>query len=682
MADDHLTFQSFLTALKAELEFKGKYEDVIKNFHSEKPVSEMFKYFWSLEEAHSNLGFSLVPSFKSEEKADSLRAEGNKFYQNNILDKALDFYNFSIMVAPHPDIKCSEFENNNVSKSDNNNNQKSKSLALGFANRSAVLFELDQFEKCIGDIDLALKYGYPQDQQSKLAERKSKCLISLNKQKDAQSLLESTITTLADVNLDKKKKEATRSRLSKLLQECQQGTTKKPQKSESSAKSFEHIFSFQNRVAPQLSKENPNMPGASNKVQMKYTKEKGRFLVTDRTVMPGELLLVEKSYASCPYVKPEVLSTHCCNCLVRCNNPLPCPNCAMAVFCSDKCRTTGWKGFHCIECPSLSTLAVLNLGQNFCTLLYRMIAQTPYAHLRDLLNNCEKENNQVNSEMKGFNNKGIFDTSEFASVFSLVGNIEHRSPDDLLKRASLAYVLLQLLIQSKSYFLDPSGESFSPDDKEILLLGSLLMSLVMKMPCNSMVISEFNVNIANKRECNNEDIGAGMFPLSCLMNHSCNPSASHHSYGTYKATYASKYLPEGSEITISYGYHYANDEMTVRKSQLKSAYFFDCQCEACKDEWPMLSNLSLKPSLKNSNSMKQSEMKKLWMQFQMAKENFVKSYENIAEGQVGKSEIKSCSDLVVFLDKNVTVPCRMYYETQEALKHCLERGTPCTFVSK
>merc|ERR1712061_679216 len=95
-----------------------------------------------------------------------------------------------------------------------------KTLALGFANRSAVLLEVEQYGKCMNDIDLAIKFGYPKEQQSKLAERKAKCLMALHRQKDAEVLLKSAIDDLANTKIDDKKKQTFKDALNQLIQQC------------------------------------------------------------------------------------------------------------------------------------------------------------------------------------------------------------------------------------------------------------------------------------------------------------------------------------------------------------------------------------------------------------------------------------------------------------------------------
>lgn len=80
---------------------------------------------------------------KSAAQSTRLRNEGNKLYQKDRHLEALDTYTCSILNAP---VDCSGNE-----------------LSLALANRSAVLFKLRKYPKCLEDIQQALSYGYPME---------------------------------------------------------------------------------------------------------------------------------------------------------------------------------------------------------------------------------------------------------------------------------------------------------------------------------------------------------------------------------------------------------------------------------------------------------------------------------------------------------------------------------------
>lgn len=50
-----------------------------------------------------------------------------------------------------------------------------EALALCYANRSAALRKLCQYEDCLRDIARAARFGYPKENMYKLWERKAKC---------------------------------------------------------------------------------------------------------------------------------------------------------------------------------------------------------------------------------------------------------------------------------------------------------------------------------------------------------------------------------------------------------------------------------------------------------------------------------------------------------------------------
>ena len=130
----------------------------VKIESTENNLISVFDYLWNDNQVHKILNIDSEEqqiSSKNEQKSTHFKSEGNRFYQEKNFTKALLSYNFAILTAP---LKSHE----NV-------------LAFSFANRSAVLYELGQYEFAIEDIDRAIKYGYPNDKRDKLTERKVKC---------------------------------------------------------------------------------------------------------------------------------------------------------------------------------------------------------------------------------------------------------------------------------------------------------------------------------------------------------------------------------------------------------------------------------------------------------------------------------------------------------------------------
>jgi tetratricopeptide (TPR) repeat protein len=112
---------------------------------------------------------------KDRTESQRLRNLGNQVYQKNKLHEALDSYNQSICLAPHPP-PPNAFLMHPVESHDEETHEE---LALGYANRSAVLFQLKEYELCIRDITRAFDNSYPNNLMYKLFERKARCLKAL-----------------------------------------------------------------------------------------------------------------------------------------------------------------------------------------------------------------------------------------------------------------------------------------------------------------------------------------------------------------------------------------------------------------------------------------------------------------------------------------------------------------------
>lgn len=90
---------------------------------------------------------------KCNEKAVIFRNEGNKFYAQKMFYEALRKYNESLCLAT----------------------PESENIGLAYANRSAVYFELKRPDRCLANIQLAMKNHYPEENVEVLKKREEKC---------------------------------------------------------------------------------------------------------------------------------------------------------------------------------------------------------------------------------------------------------------------------------------------------------------------------------------------------------------------------------------------------------------------------------------------------------------------------------------------------------------------------
>ncbi len=79
----------------------------------------------------------------------------------------------------------------------------------------------------------------------------------------------------------------------------------------------------------------------------------------------------------------------------------------------------------------------------------------------------------------------------------------------------------------------------------------------------------------------------GIYPTICLINHSCLPNA-HNSWNSDtkgETIHAIRHINAGEEITISYDKGGPSDS---RRTHLKDAFEFDCNCSVCSLPLPEL----------------------------------------------------------------------------------------------
>ena len=67
---------------------------------------------------------------------------------------------------------------------------------------------------------------------------------------------------------------------------------------------------------------------------------------------------------------------------------------------------------------------------------------------------------------------------------------------------------------------------------------------------------------------------------------------------------AKRSIKKGEEITNNYGVHHNNMALDFRKNALKNGYKFDCLCDACQGDFPLLKKVeSGYPSKKVSKEL-------------------------------------------------------------------------------
>ncbi|XP_066982343.1 serine-rich adhesin for platelets-like [Macrobrachium rosenbergii] len=182
--------RSMLRRLK---ETPGRFDFVRQNINGQKSFRELFTFIYDLQESHEYLKPTFLRSEKSSKIANDYWESGNYYYKRGEFERAMECYNLSLVLAPHPFLKEDptmhyghdedlfvperiEPHRYNAAESCN---EDSTALAMAYANRSAVFYKIGLYERCLRDIRLALQNDYPLEFKDVLEKRKKNCLKAL-----------------------------------------------------------------------------------------------------------------------------------------------------------------------------------------------------------------------------------------------------------------------------------------------------------------------------------------------------------------------------------------------------------------------------------------------------------------------------------------------------------------------
>lgn len=222
---------------------------------------------------------------KSNKKAAEVRQVGNRLFLAKDFKEALEKYNESICWA----------EGN------------SEDLGIGYANRSAIYYDMGEYELSLHNIDLAKKRSYPQRLMPKLLARELNC------------------------------KEKIANGHSKCAERCL-------------------------KLAMNV-EANPKRPFMAAGIEQKELPDYGRSMVAERAFKAGDVILQEQAMLAS--ISPELKFKNCNHCSIEnFHSLIPCPNCVSVMYCSEECLEKGLKSSHRFECGITEKLHHISYGSS------------------------------------------------------------------------------------------------------------------------------------------------------------------------------------------------------------------------------------------------------------------------------------------------------------------------------
>jgi SET and MYND domain-containing protein 4 len=491
-----------------------------------------------------NRKYSINKSNKNQEISKKFRLEGNDYFKKKYDQIAFDKYTLSIIYAPID----------------------SDEIILALSNRSAVFFELKLYEYCLDDLNeiKILNNGYYlESNKLKLLFREACCWYYLNNI-DKYNCIFNYFKSLEEP-LDEYHR-----KLNKIINQ-----------------NIDLVISTENNDnidALKIDQPNPLYPSMINLIDIKMTKEQGRFCVVkpDRDIQAGEILFIEKPY--CAILLPEFADCYCDHCFKLIANDTnflylniyTCDYCTNALFCSKQCKIVSLAASHKYECKNIKNI-LQDLGISH--LAYKIIASTNIDNLRRhaaISLNDDNEQEIIETYTRSLKIESNFTTNGYSSVFYLISNSNQAHIND-----SFSYSLTAILLAN--YFVN-CNKSLNKSD--IRIIGSLILRHIKQIICNAHAITQILSKDDKYKETSDSNqikYATAIYPCVSLMNHSCDPNVicSFKANSNEIVIKATRLIPKNNQVLNCYGPHYLKMPRLMRIQSLEQQYHFKCNCHYC-----------------------------------------------------------------------------------------------------
>lgn len=626
------TINSAFNKVTSKLKAEAKIAEISEKFSKLKTDKDRVGFVLELEAVQEFICPTAVKQEKSVDHSLSFKSTGNTAYFAHEYRDAVQLYTDSIAWAPKEDAE--------------------KALSLAYGNRSAALFQLRKYEACVRDIDRALDEGYPERLQHKVLHRKAQCFMKMGDFERAEKLLQEETRALELSDLNDKKKQSALSEIKKLIRDCH-GKVKEP--ADDVPPSVEDTLRPL-QVCPELHDRHEKYLSLSSACDVGYTPEEGRYIVAKREISPGEVILVEKPFAS--VLLRSNYSYHCHHCLTFTMDAIPCDVCPDARFCSVSCKKVAMETYHPRECSILSTLHHSQVNKFGCLAL-RAVTSQSFSDLMSFQREIHS-NGDPPPKTAGLSPDGTYKSNDYTAIYHLVTHDKDRTVQDLFHRSVTAVFLLKCL-QLSDYFPE------TPDSDTLAFIGGLLLSHLQSFPCNAHEIPELYLEVNSIDHSLPTELGAGIYSTLSLFNHSCDPGVNRNFYGDVCVVRAIKTIPAGAQVSDNYGAVYATQTLSERQQKLQPQYFFTCACEACAKDWPLYPEIPFKDPV--WNPCRSEDVASLKKQLADSDAKFKAAFEDLLACRIDQSLPVFLSHLAL-VQKCFRLPYRSFNDCQEAIKQC------------
>ena len=525
-------------------------------------------------------------------------------------------------------------------------------LSRACSDRAACLLQLGDPVAALQDVEAALAIDdYPFEKRFELEERRGQCYVGIKQFEKARKSFSTAISLLEDAAgfLHKKFVERKMAELQSSLRSILN------MRDEAS----ERVWQDGPAKLPELRSRNQRAPALSSKVDIFVNQSNKKEILASADVAAGELLGMEKPLVS--FLEKEFIKTNCWNCLVTIKAPYGCPLCSAVKFCSKSCLDEALTTYHPSECLLTDLLLCNKIGA--WSLAYRAVSSKPLKY-----------------HLANRHNKGLSD--DLNKLLQSNFPSQALSSDDI-KKKTIMVVFYLILLQMTGYFdskeqtgkVNPSMSSIyqmkgkendSSLSEDEFYIAQLLDRIIEVTPYCTTEVCHFEMGTASDWTSGKVTpvIGKTINPTLSLVTHSCYPTAARICFENKTVLVSQKNIKQGERITVNYSAPFYAASRADRAQYLFDGFVLSCECDACRQEWPLFDSLPNGPPSANEIEVGRAEINNnfiLSSPVSKTEQNLLDTF-NKVKSKVGQLEGQRMSGCP---------PSKIMIQTQVRLYRCL-----------
>ncbi|CAL4221048.1 unnamed protein product, partial [Meganyctiphanes norvegica] len=344
---------------------------------------------------------------------------------------------------------------------------------------------------------------------------------------------------------------------------------------------------------------NPLLPCASSAVELRHSRQMGRYCVANQAIPAGKVIFAEEPISA--VLKENRVGSHCNKCFEQVVACVPCFTCCNVIFCSKKCRDTACATYHQWECKFVDFIRASGISQN-AQLALRMITERGPKFFKDKENRYKYK--EESTPIPTAN--APFKSHDYVEQMKGLVALEHeRRPTDFIQRTLMACLLLKVL-QKADFF---GKGACNPDTviqdltEDELFVGQLLLRELQILQFNAHEVSAITLTEGATKihafTTKSIITGLAVYSTVALLNHSCYPAVSRYD-NTYIVSLLNHSCYSGVMRIKSQSYKLIKDVSPTGKILLAKNCQFSLNClEFLIDNIPVYEALSISVAKKN-----------------------------------------------------------------------------------